>query len=102
MKRKITWLWILNAFIMQWFFIRLVRARQREIEYFDLKEVSITDIARFGIGGKPFFRYKQWYSIHGFMLPITGWRKRNIYLTRPWFIKITKEKPIKDETKKPD
>jgi hypothetical protein len=67
-----------NILFFQWIFLRLVLCRQ---------------VA-------PGLESKQWYSIHGWVLPLTGWGWGNkfIHVGGYWFIKVTKSKKCPSPT----
>ena len=83
-----TWLKAVNVFVFQWFFVRLTRCKQRvpkDIHYhghIDRKDINKHMISI------------QWYSIHYWVMPCTGWWGNHIYLNRGKYFKISKSKII--------
>ena len=80
-----------NVFLLQWFFIRLTICTERRIVEYDLKEVSLMSDGSITTGGTGKVEVWQWYSIQGWVLPITGWWNDFKYMNKkPFFIKCTK------------
>lgn len=82
------WMEILNKVFFQFLFIRLTKC----IETTDIKinEVSILKDGA-GVGGTV-KSINEWYSIQGFILPLTGWKSDFIFLNKkPFNIQITKK-----------
>lgn len=86
---------VANRFFFQWFFVRLTRCQRRNISLFNLTEVSILPDGNHGIGGKITDSATfEWFSIQGFILPLTGWNNDTFKVIgpAPWFLRVTKRK----------
>lgn len=87
-----------NKIFFQWLFIRLTKCQERRIYQFDLNGVSLLPTGNMGVEG----RLKEsitiyWYSIQGFILPCSGWRKSFVFISKRWLIRVTKKKVIKEQ-----
>lgn len=91
-----TWLYILNKFILQFFFIRLTRHTQRVITEADIYEVSMAGSRGYGIGGMVNkWHQEQWFSIQCWVIPFSGWNRDYKYLGHgPKYYRLTKNKII--------
>ncbi len=82
---------LLNLILLQWFFVRLARCTERKIVEFKLREVSIMFDGSISPGGNCKVEIWEWYSLQGWIVPLTGWRNKFVYLNKtPFFIKFTK------------
>ena len=81
-----------NKFFFQWFFIRLTRCQQKIITDFKMFEGSIIGPGQFGVGGNCKYSIKQWYSIQGWIVPLTGWGGDFKFIGNGWMKSITKER----------
>lgn len=69
-----------NKIFFQWLFLRLTRCRQ----YFVLEYDKSGEIKRVG--------KEEWYSIQGWIIPMTGWRGDfKVIGSERWFWRITKK-----------
>lgn len=80
-----------NKFFFQWLFVRLTRCEQKVITDFNLQEISITPHG-YAPGGTVKYKTEQWYSIQGWIIPLTGWSNDFKFIRKQWFIKVTKPK----------
>jgi len=80
-----------NKVVFQWFFVRLTRCQQKVITEFKMYEVSIAP-GGYAPGGDVKYKIEQWYSIQGWIIPLTGWRKEFKFIGKNWFLKVTKPK----------
>ena len=88
---KTSWLKAVNLILLQWFFIRLTKCTERRIVEYNLKEVSLMPEGSMAIGGNGKTETWQWYSVQGWVVPTTGWKKEFNYLNKkPFFVKCTK------------
>jgi len=83
----------INKVIFQWFFVRLTRCQQRIISEFNMYEVSITPNG-YAPGGNVQYKTEQWYSLQGWIVPLTGWNGDFKFIRKQWFIKLTKPKAL--------
>lgn len=87
-----TWLQFVNVFFLQFFFIRLTRCQQRVVDELQPTSCDIfgehDHVVSFNIKA---WHYEQWYSIQGWIVPLTGWRGKFLYLWQEesWFVRIT-------------
>jgi hypothetical protein len=92
-----SWLKIINVFLLQWLFVRLTLCKEIKIEDYKLLSYDLMSdgsMSSRGTGAK--IEYS-WYSIQGFILPLSGWWSDFIYLTKKnKFIRLTEKikKPI--------
>ncbi len=89
-----SWIKILNMLILQWFFVRLTICKEIKIENYKLLSFDLMldgNMASRGTGTKVEY---SWYSIQGFVLPLSGWRSDFIYLNKKPFFKMITEKTI--------
>lgn len=82
-----SWLKILNVFLLQWFFIRLTRCSEILTEETDGKTVEVLGVLM--TKNLSIKVEKRWYAIQGFILPLTGWWSKFVFLYKPFFIKIS-------------
>lgn len=82
-----------NKVFFQWFFVRLTRCQQRVITEFKITEISIVP-GGYAPGGDAKYKTEQWYSLQGWIVPITGWGNDFKFIGKRWFIKITKAKYV--------
>jgi hypothetical protein len=82
-----------NKAFFQWVFVRLTRCQQKVITEFKMHEISITPNG-YKPGGKVEYRTEQWYSLQGWIIPLTGWRNDFKFIGKQWFIKITKARTL--------
>lgn len=71
-----------NIIFFQWLFIRLARNEEKRIVEFKLTHASLMPNGNIAEGGNAVIHVYQWYSILGFVLPLTGWKKDYIRLTK--------------------
>jgi hypothetical protein len=80
----------LNIVLLQWFFIRLTGCQQRIITGYKMFECSIVGPGQFAVAGDYEYSIEQWYSIQGWILPLTGWRNDFRNIGNPWIKKVSK------------
>lgn len=86
---------IINFLFLQWFFVRLTKNTLNIINKIEMFECSLTE-AGYAVGGViKEMHIQQWYSIQGFIIPLTGWINSFSYLNKPFFIRVTKKKIVK-------
>lgn len=72
-----TFLEITNVAIFQWFCVRLTRCQQKTITGFQSNEGSYLPTGKVALSGKIISQeIRSWYTIQGFITPLTGWRKK--------------------------
>lgn len=84
---------VLNKIFLQWFFIRLTKNTTKIIDEFDMTEISLAYGTGHAMGGAiKRYHIEYYYSIQGWIVPLSGWTTAFNYLGKksPWFIKITK------------
>jgi hypothetical protein len=91
-----TWLKAVNVFLLQFFFIRLVRFEDELITNVTIKEASFMSNDTIGIGDVVMKKKTfEWYGLRLWVVPFTGWGKKNEFtcLTKkPSFVQITAKK----------
>jgi hypothetical protein len=80
----------INVFFLQWFFIRLTLCQQNIIVGAELDSVSVLNDGSHGFA----FRYagikvQYWYSIQGWVVPLTGWKNDFRYVGKKWMKALT-------------
>lgn len=85
-------------YILQFFFVRLVKVQKKLIDDFKITEISLSESGNYELGGL-IKNYKtiQWYEIHGFIKPFSGWRNDFKTLGKKFKFKLTSEKIIENE-----
>lgn len=85
-----TWLMLINTFL-QFLFIRLTRHENKIINEFKLTSASMT-VGGIGVSGSiEKYKIETYYSIQGYIVPLTGWWSDFIYIGgHPYFYQITK------------
>lgn len=94
-----SWLKIANVFFFQWFFVRLTLCKEIKIENYKLLSYDYMSDGSISSRGEGIKVEYSWYSIQGFILPLTGWWSDFIYLTKKSkFIRLTEksERPLID------
>lgn len=83
----------LNKFFFQWFFIRLTFCQTRIITEMKLSEISLLTDGNYGIGGQvKNYKIKYWYSLQGWVLPLSGWEDDYRTIGKRWYLRVTKKR----------
>ena len=83
-------LMFINAFFLQWFFIRLTKCQKTVVEEFNLYEISLMPDGSFAPAGTVKRKINQWYSLQYWIIPCTGWSSGFKYLFgKPKFLKLS-------------
>jgi hypothetical protein len=91
-RRRVSWLGLINKLLFQWFFIRLTRCQEKLIENYTLHSFDLMIDGNISSKGVGKIKTYQWYSFQYWILPLTGWKSDFIYLNKKAkFIKISKK-----------
>lgn len=89
-----TWLYFVNYFFFQWFFIRLARAEEKIISdvkvWFEGSDDIIKNLIKVKTQAKE--TTYQWYSIMGFVWPLSGWNTPYKFIGKTFYKRLTKKK----------
>ena len=84
---------IINYYFLQWFFIRLTRCSKKVITQYNLSSIDMMSDSSFASRGTGIIEETFWYSIQGWIIPLSGWGKSFKYLNKePFFLRLTKKK----------
>lgn len=84
-----------NAFLLQWFFVRLTKCQEKVVTEFDMYEVSIMPDGSFAPSGTAKYKTFQWYSLQYWVIPCTGWWSDFKYVGgKPKFWKLSSKHSI--------
>lgn len=95
-KTKINWVKILNMFIFQWFFVRLVKKIDKRIEGYELYSFDIMRDGNVSSRGKGNVITYFHYNFQYWVIPLTSWKSELIYVgNRKNNIRLTKKRKVK-------
>lgn len=84
---------LLNILVLQWFFVRLTKCQEKVIKEYKVLSYDYMPDGSISSRGHGITVKNEWYSIQYFILPLTGWWSKFIFLNKiPKFKKITEKR----------
>ena len=95
-KYNFSWLGLVNMLVFQWLFIRLTKCEENRVEEYALHSFDIMGNGGMSSRGSGKIVTYEWYAFQYWVLPLTGWKNKFIYLNKePKFIQVSKKKVVK-------
>lgn len=94
MKNKFpfSWLRLVNLLVFQWFFIRLTKCEEKIVREYIIESFDSMPNGSMASRGSGKIIIYNWYAFQYWILPLTGWKGKFIYLNKePKFIQASKK-----------
>ncbi len=92
---KVSWLYLLNVLLLQWFFIRLTKCIDNEIVEMNMTSISLMPDGGMSAGGTVKRQKVMWWAIQYWIIPLTGWRSNFIFVGKgPRFKKVSSKRKL--------